>query len=1221
MIAFTRVCRARAGLFFVKKKSGALRLICDGRAGNLLLPPPPPVRLATAGAFSELRLPDSGSLYVASLDVENAFYNFAIPEWLGEHYCLDPVPAGEVGLSMLGESAVAPDELVFPYMSVLPMGCSWAVYWCQEAHLDILRSSGVIVKANELLDFQPAPLLSVPGGVGSLYLDNEIFMGLDPETVNTSKDAGAKALRAAGLPVHEEEHAAREAVLLGWHFDGVRSRISLSSEKRWEIMQAIDFVLSLPRVSPKELMVLVGHLVFAFLVRRPLLSVLRHVYKFCRLPPNIPRRLWHCVRRELQVARALLPLAYTDLKLKTCPTVYCSDSSGFAWAAHATEWKPTVIDEHLRWSDRWRWKAGRELDTRLQALGAGDPVAMSRELEDKVGDDDLLDCLPELPVVPIPVSLLASSEWRSLMERRWKESREPIHVKEFRATLWMLRRLVRSSTSRGLYVLMLTDNMGNALAVEKGRATDPKLLGLLRRWAAYSLAGGCRVRLRWIPSEHNPSDAGSRGKHHSRDVLGAGGGVVDEDASDHDSRPLPTSSCMRVTHSKTSHPTVAVANGSADGPLASSIASSAASAPWAWHLLRDLSGRAAGLHLQFHGSQDTADCEPSIKQQASDSEAQALCGAGPTSTCGSWRPGDPGVELCDPEHSDRLPEERAGVHRVLPSFADPAGAGRGCQPGPGHLLRAVLLGVPAPGRRREAHSSSSMPMALVLVETSGQRSSPGAKGMAQNGSDNSALAPALGCGLRLGNEPRRPPPDADGSCDTLGVRRLPSAGRGLDDQQVRCVSPGASGGGQHDLVDLDPLRGSRRSAKQDRPVQRQRGARLAKAGVSRSSPPTASPARDRPEPLRVLLHPVGERVAFGGSGGGSRGPEASSVPAPSQRALHRCGGGAPHLRPDASSRAMGGVQHDAPLREALPAQQAVVRAAGGHSQVLPDRREAHRECASRECSSGPNSHFRRLRQAALSAREVPRLIAIALFVEVFAGSAHLARAAALRGFHVVAWDIAYSSKHDLTKRQNRINLIRLCLSASYVHFGIPCNTFSRARRPGGGPPPLRSNKFLWGFPDLQGKSLIKVNEANIVTKCVWNLVCRLRHRGIPGSVENPLTSMLWLLPVPTMLLKHPEVQVVRVDFCGFGTPWKKPTRVLSWHFPVIEKLERRCSGKAGLCSFTHDHHVVLQGRDANGIFRTRVAQPYPTSLCRRWIALIIEQMQISSFTSGLSAST
>ena len=58
--------------------------------------------------------------------------------------------------------------------------------------------------------------------------------------------------------------------------------------------------------------------------------------------------------------------------------------------------------------------------------------------------------------------------------------------------------------------LFLNDNLSVCLAMEKGRCNDPRLLSVLRRISAHSVACGLKLRVRWIPSEGNPSDGASR---------------------------------------------------------------------------------------------------------------------------------------------------------------------------------------------------------------------------------------------------------------------------------------------------------------------------------------------------------------------------------------------------------------------------------------------------------------------------------------------------------------------------------------------------------------------------------------------------------------------------------------------------------------------------------------------------------------------------------------
>ena len=55
-----------------------------------------------------------------------------------------------------------------------------------------------------------------------------------------------------------------------------------------------------------------------------------------------------------------------------------------------------------------------------------------------------------------------------------------------------------------------TGLVGSTEAVQKGRASDYGLLRLIQRLAAHTLASGVKIQLRWIPSERNAADTGSR---------------------------------------------------------------------------------------------------------------------------------------------------------------------------------------------------------------------------------------------------------------------------------------------------------------------------------------------------------------------------------------------------------------------------------------------------------------------------------------------------------------------------------------------------------------------------------------------------------------------------------------------------------------------------------------------------------------------------------------
>eukprot|EP00959_Pyramimonas_sp_CCMP1952_P027572 579246-Pyramimonas_sp.AAC.1 len=55
------------------------------------------------------------------------------------------------------------------------------------------------------------------------------------------------------------------------------------------------------------------------------------------------------------------------------------------------------------------------------------------------------------------------------------------------------------------------------------------------------------------------------------------------------------------------------------------------------------------------------------------------------------------------------------------------------------------------------------------------------------------------------------------------------------------------------------------------------------------------------------------------------------------------------------------------------------------------------------------------------------------------------------------------------------------------HVALPCQTYSRVRDRGGGPPPLRSDAWPWGLPNLSAALQREVTLANNFTR----FACRL----------------------------------------------------------------------------------------------------------------------------------
>lgn len=170
-------------------------------------------------------------------------------------------------------------------------------------------------------------------------------------------------------------------------------------------------------------------------------------------------------------------------------------------------------------------------------------------------------------------------------------------------------------------------------------------------------------------------------------------------------------------------------------------------------------------------------------------------------------------------------------------------------------------------------------------------------------------------------------------------------------------------------------------------------------------------------------------------------------------------------------------------------------------------------------------------------------------------------------------------------------------------LGMPCTMFSRARKNNGlGPGPLRDDSNLWGIPGLSSYDKSKVTEGNALFYFTLRILQLCEASNVPYVLENPLSSMLWLLPPLYDFVQQHDGQYCDLDCCQFREPWKKPTRLLYQGIDIFS-LSLRCTGKNNICSWHRRPHVSLTGRDKFNVFLTLRAQPYPWQLCQRFSQL------------------
>jgi hypothetical protein len=86
-------------MFFVAKKDGRLRMVCDCRRSNCHFTKPDKVRLCTAESLTRIHVPADEKLFIATADLKDAFYHFQLPVALRPFFGMRSLRAGELGLT------------------------------------------------------------------------------------------------------------------------------------------------------------------------------------------------------------------------------------------------------------------------------------------------------------------------------------------------------------------------------------------------------------------------------------------------------------------------------------------------------------------------------------------------------------------------------------------------------------------------------------------------------------------------------------------------------------------------------------------------------------------------------------------------------------------------------------------------------------------------------------------------------------------------------------------------------------------------------------------------------------------------------------------------------------------------------------------------------------------------------------------------------------------
>ena len=242
-----------------------------------------------------------------------------------------------------------------------------------------------------------------------------------------------------------------------------------------------------------------------------------------------------------------------------------------------------------------------------------------------------------------------------------------------------------------------------------------------------------------------------------------------------------------------------------------------------------------------------------------------------------------------------------------------------------------------------------------------------------------------------------------------------------------------------------------------------------------------------------------------------------------------------------------------------------------------------------------------MRNASLSKRQV--------FVELYSGSGRIAAALRHAGYGCVEFELDRGPQYDLTRKVVR-QVLAGWLRGGVIRgawLGTICKSWSRARHgpPGSGWCLLRTNECLLGLPGLHERAQRQVDIGNATMQQSFAFLMRCAGLHVPAILENPATSMLWLTDQALRFERSRGFSYVLLDQCGYGTAWRKRTKLAATHVPALDSLGRRCQGRNSMCSFSGRAHVILKGSDGNGGLLTARAQTYPASFARSAARVLI----------------
>lgn len=570
LVSLRRSPKSFIGAFFVKKKTpDAIRMVLDCRGTNRLHQPPPTTRLGSARGYADLDLSKEpeGSGWGIEADVNDAFYNFSIPE-LTHYFAFNhPLTASEWSQLGLDASRVYdpslrhhvitnPDELLFPCVEAVPMGWSWALFLCNEAVLNLcLRNAPWI--DGVFREKKVAPQLRDYRTSLGVYVDNITIVGRSKDDVAHRAECVKQAFATADIPLTwTQDEPVKSLESVGCILDLDKKLVYNKPKRVWKFHLATLAILRRDKVKGKLLQIWAGHFTSLCALTPWGLACLQDVYRFVENAKTKRVKLWPSVRRELKVASAVVWMTWRELGAPFSELVEVGDSSSRGYAMMACSPGLDRIRKATSFHEKWRFIAmpeclkkaiahrdAQKFEDALQGVlglpstsdptecapvaAAGLTTSYAKQVIEAVTEGSWLSTSAirsqiraspskrvdvDVPALVEPVDdFFANQEnFRLLWSRRWRDTTEHINIKECRVALSSLKQASRVRELAGHRKLTLSDNLATVSALSKGRSSTFKMNKLCRVASAIQFGCGIVWNLRHVETKRNVADEPSR---------------------------------------------------------------------------------------------------------------------------------------------------------------------------------------------------------------------------------------------------------------------------------------------------------------------------------------------------------------------------------------------------------------------------------------------------------------------------------------------------------------------------------------------------------------------------------------------------------------------------------------------------------------------------------------------------------------------------------------